>query len=643
MLKRPAVLAVLTMLAAAVAFAVATVPSASAATPVRIMPLGDSITGSPGCWRALLWNRLQSAGHTDIDFVGTLGPQGCGVPYDGENEGHGGFLATNVADQNQLVPWLAATLPDIVIMHFGTNDVWSSRPTATILAAFTKLVGQMRASNPNMKIIVAKIIPMAASACGTGCPERAIDLNNAIPGWAASQSTSQSPITVVDQWTGFSTTTDTYDGVHPNAAGDQKISDKWFPALTAALGTTTPPVDTQAPTTPGTPTISSTCTSVTISWAPSTDNVGVVGYDIFRATGASGGTFVQVGTSTTTSFTNTGLTPATSYRFQVRARDAAGNASPFTSPILVTTPNCDGVAPTTPGTPTVINVSSSSITISWAASTDNVGVTGYEIHRAPGTSGGTFTPVGTSGTTSFSNVSLPASTTFRYQVRARDAGGNLSPFSSPVTATTSPTTCTTPPTTPGTPTASNVTANSVTLAWTASTASCGLAGYDILRAPGASGGTFVVVGSAPAPPFVNTGLSPATTYRYQVRARDAAGNVSPPSAAVTVTTQSGGTTGGCSAAYRLTNSWGGGFQGEVTVTNTGTTPTSSWTVTMTFANGQRITQIWGARTTQTASPYTITNESWNALLSPSQSTAFGFLGSWSGTNTAPTVTCTRTP
>ena len=51
---------------------------AEAAT-VRIMPLGDSITGSPGCWRALLWNQLQSAGYTNIDFVGTLPPQGCGV------------------------------------------------------------------------------------------------------------------------------------------------------------------------------------------------------------------------------------------------------------------------------------------------------------------------------------------------------------------------------------------------------------------------------------------------------------------------------------------------------------------------------------------------------------------------------------
>jgi lysophospholipase L1-like esterase len=204
---------------------------AKAAT-VRIMPLGDSITGSPGCWRALLWNRLQSAGYTGVDFVGTLGPQGCSVPYDGDNEGHGGALVTNVADQNQLPGWLSATDPDIVLMHFGTNDVWNNRSPATILAAYGKLVDQMRANNPDMKALVAKIIPMNPGNCAE-CGRRVVALNDAIPAWAASKSTAQSPVVVVDQWTGFSTGADTYDGVHPNAAGDQKMADRWFQALTA--------------------------------------------------------------------------------------------------------------------------------------------------------------------------------------------------------------------------------------------------------------------------------------------------------------------------------------------------------------------------------------------------------------------------
>ncbi|GAA3240814.1 cellulose binding domain-containing protein [Nonomuraea helvata] len=225
-------------LAAAVLFATTTQASGAAAT--RIMPLGDSITGSPGCWRALLWNRLQSSGYTSIDFVGTLPLQGCGVPYDGDNEGHGGYLATNIANQNQLPGWLSATKPDIVLMHLGTNDVWSNIAPATILSAFTTLVNQMRTSNPNMKILVAKIIPMNPSNCAD-CGQRAVNFNNAIPAWAAATTTQQSPITVVDQWTGFSTSTDTYDGVHPNATGDQKMSDKWYPPLVNALsGTSTP-------------------------------------------------------------------------------------------------------------------------------------------------------------------------------------------------------------------------------------------------------------------------------------------------------------------------------------------------------------------------------------------------------------------
>ena len=113
MRRRPFVSALLAALAAVplvlLSGLVASPPARpAAAAPVRVMPLGDSITGSPGCWRSILWNRLQSTGHTDVDFVGTLGPQGCGQPHDGDNEGHGGYLVTNVANQNQLPGWLAA-------------------------------------------------------------------------------------------------------------------------------------------------------------------------------------------------------------------------------------------------------------------------------------------------------------------------------------------------------------------------------------------------------------------------------------------------------------------------------------------------------------------------------------------------------
>ncbi|GAA3431706.1 hypothetical protein [Kutzneria kofuensis] len=66
------VVAVGVLLAAVAVVAPAAAATAGAAAPTRIMALGDSITGSPGCWRALLWKHLQDTGHTNIDFVGTL-------------------------------------------------------------------------------------------------------------------------------------------------------------------------------------------------------------------------------------------------------------------------------------------------------------------------------------------------------------------------------------------------------------------------------------------------------------------------------------------------------------------------------------------------------------------------------------------
>lgn len=71
---------------------------------------------------------------------------------------------------------------------------------------------------------------MAPAGCAN-CPGGVVSLNNAIPAWASSKTTAQSPIYVVDQWTGFSTATDTSDGVHPNAAGLPKIANKWYATL----------------------------------------------------------------------------------------------------------------------------------------------------------------------------------------------------------------------------------------------------------------------------------------------------------------------------------------------------------------------------------------------------------------------------
>jgi predicted carbohydrate-binding protein with CBM5 and CBM33 domain len=109
-----------------------------------------------------------------------------------------------------------------------------------------------------------------------------------------------------------------------------------------------------------------------------------------------------------------------------------------------------------------------------------------------------------------------------------------------------------------------------------------------------------------------------------------------PSSAV-VTTGSGS---GCSATYKSVGSWQGGFQGEVTVKNNGTATTAAWTVTLTFANGQTLSQVWNGTATTSGSTVTVKNVSWNGTLGGGASTTFGFLGSSTGTNDAPTATCT---
>ncbi|KAH7110848.1 SGNH hydrolase-type esterase domain-containing protein [Dendryphion nanum] len=227
--------AVLAALSIILVAAAAPAELAERQSPVKIMALGDSITGSPGCWRAFLWQKLQQAGIKNTDFVGTLAGQGCGFQYDGENEGHGGYLAVNIANQNMLPAWLSRTKPDIVLMHLGTNDVWSNRSPQEITTAFSKLVDQMRESKSSMKILVAKIIPMNPSNC-SGCGQRVVALNSAIGSWAAGKTTASSPITVVDAWTGFNTASMTGDGVHPNDAGNRKLADTWYQPLASAIG-----------------------------------------------------------------------------------------------------------------------------------------------------------------------------------------------------------------------------------------------------------------------------------------------------------------------------------------------------------------------------------------------------------------------
>jgi endo-1,4-beta-xylanase len=288
----------------------------------------------------------------------------------------------------------------------------------------------------------------------------------------------------------------------------------------------------------------------------------------------------------------------------------------------------DTTPPSTPGTLTASGVTSNSVNLAWGASTDNVGVTGYNVYR-----NGTL--VTTVTTTSTTQTGLTASTAYQFFVRARDAAGNLSPQSNTVSITTLPGTGdTTPPTTPGTLTASGITSTSVNLAWGASTDNVGVTGYNVFR-------NSTLLTTVTTTSTTVTGLTPATTYQFFVQARDAAGNVSPNSNTVSVTTAPGGT-GGCTAVATVQNQWNNGYVIEpVTVTNTGTSTITSWTVTFTLPAGHTVVNQWNVVFTLNGQTVTARNMSYNGTLAPNASTTFGFQASRPNGNTAlpSTYTC----
>jgi endo-1,4-beta-xylanase len=198
----------------------------------------------------------------------------------------------------------------------------------------------------------------------------------------------------------------------------------------------------------------------------------------------------------------------------------------------------------------------------------------------------------------------------------------------------------TPPTQPGTPAATNVTSNSATLSWAASTdtGGSGLAGYDVFREQGA---TDPLLASSTTNSANLTNLTPSTQYQVFVRARDGAGNLSTPSATVTFTTQAGQVGGNCSVAYTATN-WGtgsSGFTANLTLTNTGTAAINGWTLAFGFTSGQRVTLPgWSATWAQAAGSANVTATplDWNRNLAANGgSTTIGFNGTQTGSNPEP--------
>jgi chitodextrinase len=276
------------------------------------------------------------------------------------------------------------------------------------------------------------------------------------------------------------------------------------------LSATTP--DLTAPSVPsGIVSPSQTPTTIDLSWNPSTDNIGVTGYDVYMGD-------VLVGSPTTNAYVVTGLAPSTTYSFTIKAKDAAGNASDASSPYSVKT------APPPPSIPSGLvasDASATSFTLSWTASTGGTGgIASYDIYLNGALVGNSTSP-------SFALTGLTPSTTYTLTVQSKDTAGNISGASSVLTFTTPADT--TPPDAPANLIASAITATSFTLTWTPSSDDVGVAGYTIFN-----GG--VPFGTATAATYNAVGLTPSTIYSISVAAYDAAGNTSTVSDPLSVTT-----------------------------------------------------------------------------------------------------------
>ena len=280
------------------------------------------------------------------------------------------------------------------------------------------------------------------------------------------------------------------------------------------------PHDTAPPTAPSNVAAeASSHNRVDLSWNAASDNFGIAGYEVLR----DGEIIATLGA--VTGYADTGVEANTRYEYTVRALDPSGNRSSTSNPATVTTPAApDTQSPTAPTGLEARSISHQRVDLSWAAATDNRGVTNYEILRD-----GQLL-VTTGDVTSYSDTTVSAQTTYEYAVRALDAAANRSPSSNAARATTPAAPDTQTPTAPTGLEARSISHQRVDLSWAAATDNRGVTNYEILR----DGQLLVTTGDVTN--YSDTTVSAQTTYEYAVRALDAAANRSPSSNVARATT-----------------------------------------------------------------------------------------------------------
>ena len=324
------------------------------------------------------------------------------------------------------------------------------------------------------------------------------------------------------------TTTGSY-----NATAALSGSGSWIMQIVAFRAAPAGPTPTAPSNLTATPASS---TQVNLAWGASTETGGTISqYLIERCQSSGCSNFAQVATVTTANYNDVGLTAATSYSYRVRAKDTSNNTGPYSNTATAST--LVAIAPTAPTNLAATAFSNTQINLSWTASTESGGtISSYQIARCQGSGCSNFVQVGTAPTANFNDTGLLGATSYSYEVRAVDNLNNVGPYSSSATATTLPPTLTAPTnlraTAPG--------SSQINLSWTASIETGGtISGYLIERCQGSGCSIFAQVGTSTTTSYTDTGLTGGTTYSYQVRATDAANNVSTYSNIATATTSAG--------------------------------------------------------------------------------------------------------
>lgn len=224
------------------------VTSSNTATSLRILPLGDSITQANRnhkSYRYNLWAKLTDAG-IDFDFVGSLKsnyggnpewPEYRGRSFDPDHEGHWGWRADEILygmsgeEEGNLSIWLDTYTPDIVLMHLGTNDIAQLQDLRETANELRQIIGSLRAENPNVIILLSNLIPIRNMYLN----KRIEKFNAEIQAIAKKMNTDISPVIFVNQYTEFDVKLDSYDGIHPNERGEEKMAGQWFQSLQEIL------------------------------------------------------------------------------------------------------------------------------------------------------------------------------------------------------------------------------------------------------------------------------------------------------------------------------------------------------------------------------------------------------------------------